>query len=81
MVALTAVDIGDRLKEHKVDPDAHGFASRFLDKTTGGEVTGSLTVHGTVTADGLVLPSTSTRFSREVVITSPTAAVTYVGES
>ncbi|MVO87429.1 hypothetical protein GPA10_22360 [Streptomyces sp. p1417] len=77
-VALVPVDIGDRLKAHMADAEAHNVGDRYLDRTTGGEITGPLTVRGMVSADGLSLPGQASRFSRGAVVTSPAGAVTYV---
>ncbi|MFE6226902.1 hypothetical protein [Streptomyces sp. NPDC057854] len=77
-VALAPINVAQRLREHASDPDAHQLAERFLDRTTGGEVTGPVIVRGTVQAEGLTLPGSATQFTQGAVITAPAGTATYV---
>ncbi|NEA53589.1 hypothetical protein G3I60_05310 [Streptomyces sp. SID13666] len=68
------------LNDHRSAPDAHGdrawATGKFLDKTTGGTVTGPVTV-GALTASSLTLPPGTVTSSKTVVFPSPTGATAY----
>jgi hypothetical protein len=76
-VASGTVATGDDVRFTQVNAATVTWAgATFLDKTTGGTVTGPVTV-GALTADSLTLPAGSITSSKTVVCPSPTGAVAY----
>jgi hypothetical protein len=86
---LTAADIGAEaagtattaVNNHKNATDPHGdradAANKYLNKTTGGTITGDLTVTGTLTPTSIVLPSGLVTTEKSAVFPAPTGAVSY----